>query len=260
MDYSAAITNEIYKLWWLIPLLLVVTVFKTPWFKGLAGEALVKLAARLRLPADTYHPIHNVTLPTPDGTTQIDHIFVSRFGIFVVETKNMKGWIFGAENQAEWTQKIFKQTFRFQNPLRQNYKHLKALEAALDVPPEVMHSVVVFAGDSTFKSPMPANVTKGGGYITYIKSFRETVLTESEVQNVLGQIRAGRLEPTRKTHRQHVQQLKSRSDPTAERKCPKCGSPMVLRTAKQGANAGRQFWGCSTFPKCKVMQNVTELH
>lgn len=47
------------------------------------------------LPKSTYTPFHDVTLPTPDGTTQIDHIFVSRFGVFVVETKNMGGWIFG---------------------------------------------------------------------------------------------------------------------------------------------------------------------
>ncbi|MEX0731732.1 MAG: nuclease-related domain-containing protein [Aquisalimonadaceae bacterium] len=118
MDY-APIINEVFKLWWVIPILFVISIFKTPWFKGLIGEALVKFAARLRLPEDTYHRIHNVTLPTPDGTTQIDHIFVSRFGIFVVETKNMKGWIFGGENQAQWAQKIFKKSFKFQNPLRQ---------------------------------------------------------------------------------------------------------------------------------------------
>jgi len=256
MDYSPII-NEMFKLWWVIPILLVIAVFKTPWFKGLLGEALVKFAARLRLPVETYHPIHNVTLPTPDGTTQIDHILVSRFGIFVVETKNMKGWIFGDESQAQWTQRIFKKSFKFQNPLRQNYKHVKALEVALDVPSEAIHSIVVFAGESTFKSPMPANVTRGGGYITYIKSFSEPVLSESQVQRVVSKIKAARLEPTRETHRQHVQQLKMRADSLAERKCPKCGSSMVLRTAKRGGSAGNQFWGCSAYPKCRVVQNVT---
>lgn len=190
---------------------------RSPWFKGLAGEALVALAAKLRLPASTYHRLHNVTLPTPDGTTQIDHIFVSRYGIFVVETKNMKGWIFGGERQAQWTQKIYKRTFRFQNPLRQNYKHVKALESALDVSPEHIHSVVVFNGASRFKTPMPANVTWGGAYITYIKSFTNPVLSESEVRDVLSQIKSGRLAPTRETHRQHVQQLRSRSTPTGQR-------------------------------------------
>lgn len=257
MDYSPIVYEALKLLWWLVPATLVIGFLKSPWFKGLCGEALVKFAAKLRLPADAYHRIHNVTLATPDGTTQIDHVFVSRFGIFVVETKNMKGWIFGGQNQAQWTQKIYKKTFRFQNPLRQNYKHVKALESALDVPPEVIHSVVVFAGESTFKSPMPANVTQGGGYIKYIKSFSQPVLSESEVQRVLAQIQSGRLKPNRETHRQHVQQLRSRSDPTAERTCPKCGCSMVLRTAKRGPGAGNQFWGCSAYPKCRVLQNVS---
>lgn len=256
MDYSP-IVNEVFKLWWVIPILLFISIFKTPWFKGVLGEALVKLAAKLRLPEETYHRIHNVTLPTPDGTTQIDHIFVSRFGIFAVETKNMKGWIFGGENQTQWTQRIFKKSFKFQNPLRQNYKHVKALEAALEVPPESIHSVIVFTGESTFKSPMPPNVTTGGGYITYIKSFSEPVLSEAQVKQAVSQIESGRLEPNRETHRQHVQQLKARGDTSAVRKCPKCGSAMVLRKAKRGANAGKEFWGCSGYPKCRVVQNVT---
>jgi hypothetical protein len=152
MNLSSAI-GEVLKLWWIIPTLLVIGVLNSPWFKGVFGEALVKFAARLRLPSDTYHSFHNVTLPTPDGTTQIDHVFVSRFGIFVVETKNMKGWIFGHEDQAEWAQKIFRHSFKFQNPLRQNYKHARALQSALDLPLKAFHSVVVFVGSSTFKSP-----------------------------------------------------------------------------------------------------------
>lgn len=257
MDYSPIVNEALKVLWWLVPAMLIIGFFKSPWFKGVLGEALVRFVAKLRLPANTYHPIHNVTLPTPDGSTQIDHIFVSCFGIFVVETKNMKGWIFGGENQSQWTQKIFKKSFKFQNPLRQNYKHTKTLESALEISPEVIHSIVAFAGESTFKSPMPANVTRGVGYITYIKSFRDPVLSEAEVQKIVAQIQSGRLEPSWGTNRRHVQQLKTRSDPNAERACPKCGSGMVFRTAKHGDNAGKQFWGCSAYPKCRVVQNVT---
>jgi restriction system protein len=255
MDHSP-MPNEVFKLWWVIPILLVIAVRKTRWFKGWRGEAFVKFAARLRLPAETYQPLHNVTLPSPDGTTQIDHIFVSRFGIFVVETKNMKGWIFGGEGQAQWTQTIFKTSFKFQNPLRQNYKHVKAVQATLDVPPNTIRSVVVFVGASTFKSAMPRNVTKGRGYITYIKSFRDPILSDSQVQRAVSTIQTARLKPTRQTHRQHVQQLKTRADPSAERKCPKCGSRMIVRTAKRGSSAGNQFWGCSAYPKCRLVQDL----
>jgi hypothetical protein len=256
MNFSPII-NEVFKtLWWVIQMMLFLAFLGSPKFKGILGEALVKVAAWLRLPSKTYHPIHNVTIPTLDGTTQIDHIFVSCFGIFVVETKNMKGWIFGGENQKQWTQTIFKKSSKFQNPLHQNYKHVKALETSLDVPPEVIHSVVVFVSDSTFKSLMPANVTHAGGYITYIKSFRDPVLTEAQVQKAIAQIQSGRLTPSWETDRQHVHQLKKRSDPNADKKCPKCGKPMVLRTAKRGANAGNQFWGCSAYPKCRMVQNI----
>lgn len=257
MDYSPVV-NEIMKmLWWVVPAVLIIGFFQSPWFKGVFGEALVRFAAKLRLPSGTYHRIHNVTLPTPDGTTQIDHVFVSRFGIFVVETKNMKGWIFGGETQPQWTQKIFKKTFKFQNPLRQNYRHVKALEAVLDVRPTAIHSLVVFVGASTFKSSMPANVTHGGGYISYIKSFHQPVLSETEVQRCLLQIRSGRMEPSRQTNRQHVDQLKARFGPSVERRCQKCGSSMLLRTAKRGRNSGNQFWGCSAYPKCNSVQDVT---
>ena len=225
---------------WVIPLMLVVSVLRSPWGKGHVGEWFVRFMLLLRLDKATYFPLHNVTLATPDGSTQIDHVIVSRFGIFAIETKNMQGWIFGGERQAEWTQKIYKRTFKFQNPLRQNYKHTKALEATLQVPPESIHSVIVFVGGSTFKTDMPASVTYGGGCARFILSFTEPLFSDQQVQDLVLQL----------------QQLKERHAPDAERKCPACGSAMALRTAKAGAQAGKQFWGCSTFPKCRVMQRL----
>ncbi len=256
MDFFPAIVSAFGTIWWLILLAMVLALVKTPWSKGMVGESLVKLAAWARLPADVYHPVHNVTLRTPDGTTQIDHVFVSRFGVFVVETKHMKGWIFGGEKQPKWTQKIYRKTVSFQNPLRQNYKHVKAIEAMLDVPVEAIHSVVAFTGGSTFKTSMPANVTAGGGYVRYIRSFKTPVLTDEQVRETTAAIESGRLAATRATHRQHVAQLKTRSNPNAARLCPKCGGEMVLRTVKRGANVGTHFWGCSAFPICRTRQEA----
>ncbi|MNF80184.1 DNA topoisomerase I [compost metagenome] len=168
----------------------------------------------------------------------------------------MSGWIFGSEQQAQWTQKLYKRTFKFQNPLRQNYKHLKALEATLGVDPERLHSVISFIGGSTFKTEMPANVTQGIGFIRYIQSFQQAVFSAAEVDAMLHALQTGRRAPTLATNREHVQNLKRRSDPTAERHCPECGSALVIRSRKTGANAGLQFWGCSTFPKCRTMQSL----
>ncbi|SDF37629.1 Nuclease-related domain-containing protein [Pseudomonas seleniipraecipitans] len=189
-----------------------------------------------RLDGHTYRRLHNVTLNTPDGATQIDHVSLSVYGIFVLETKNMSGWIFGSEKQAQWTQKLYKRTFKFQNPLRQNYKHLKALEATLGVSLEHLHSVITFVGGSTFKTEMPANVTQGIGFVRYIKSFQQPVFSEADVDAMRHTLKTGRRAPTLATHREHAQNLKRRSDPTAERQCPKSGSALVIRTCKTGAN------------------------
>ncbi|MFP6790876.1 MAG: nuclease-related domain-containing protein [Thalassolituus sp.] len=206
---------QIFKpLLWVIPIIVLIGIAKSPWFKGIIGEALLKLIAKIRLPADVYVPIHDVTLPSihasSSDTTQIDHIFVSKYGLFVVETKNYKGWIFGNEKQAQWTQKLYKKSYRFQNPLRQNYKHQKALQALLDIPLEKIHSVIAFMGEATFKTPMPKNVTRGGAYVGYIKSFREVVFSDDEVGELVSKIEEGRFKAGRETNRRHVAGLKVR--------------------------------------------------
>jgi len=262
IDFGVLFEQLISSYWWAIPLFVLIAIFKSPWFKGVMGEFMVNMAARLLLDKTKYHLIKNVTIPTEDGTTQIDHIIVSRYGVFVVETKNMKGWIFGSERQKTWTQQIYKSKHRFQNPLHQNYKHTKTLEQALGLEHEKMISAVVFVGDSTFKTEMPENVTHGGGYIRFIKSHTEVLLTESEVQQVIGQIADGRLKPSIKTNREHARHVKEivaskEAAQSADTKsCPKCGSVMVLCTSKKGPNAGNQFWGCSAFPKCRSISAI----
>lgn len=248
---SSILSVLIEKLWWLPLVIIIVSVLKTPWFKGLVGEWLVKVSANYLLDKAIYHAIHNVTLETPDGTTQVDHIFISKYGVFVVETKNYAGWIFGSENQSTWTQKIYKTTNKFQNPLRQNYKHLKAIESALNVPFEHLKSVIVFVGGSTFKTNMPANVTYAGGYIRYIKSFNQPVFDENEVLRLLNTIQSQRLRPSLKTNRDHVKNLEARLTDNTSKTCVKCGSSMILRAVKSGENAGKQFWGCSQYPRCR---------
>ncbi|MCU1758375.1 NERD domain-containing protein [Pseudomonas sp. 14P_8.1_Bac3] len=242
---------------WLLPLMLVMSLLKPRLFKGWIGEQLVRFFAHLLLDRKIYRRLHDVTLITPDGTTQIDHVFVSPFGVFVLETKNMGGWIFGGEKQAQWTQQIYKKRFKFQNPNHQNYKHLKALQAVLEIEPEHVHSVIAFVGGSTFKTEMPANVTQGMGLVRYIKSFQQPVFSEAQVTAMLDTLQAGRLAPTLATRREHVQRLKQRDDPSASRLCPRCGSALVVRAYKTGSRMGQQFWGCSTYPKCRTMQPLS---
>lgn len=243
-----------------VALAVLAAFFTSAWFKGKLGEFLVNMAAYFRLDHDTYHLIKDVTLPTDTGTTQIDHIIVSVYGVFVVETKYMKGWIFGAEKQKTWTQKIYRHTTRFQNPLHQNYKHVKTLQSLLDLTDEQVHSVVVFIGDSVFKTAMPANVAYGGAYISYIKSKTKPVLTSEQVSQIKQQIDQGRLERSFKTNRAHIRHvretLNTKASVTGNITCPKCGGAMVLRESKRGATIGQQFWGCGAYPKCRAIVQV----
>ena len=210
MDLILIIGPVIGQLWYIIPIFIISAALRSAWFKGKLGEFEVNAATRLHLDRNKYHLIKNVTLASEDGTTQIDHIIVSIYGIFVVETKNMKGWIFGGENQKTWTQKIYKKTSTFQNPLHQNFKHVKTLETMLGIPKEKIHSVIVFVGYSTFKTDMPENVITLGKYPAFIKSKKETVLTESEVNIAIKKIGIRRLAESLKTDREHVKDLKSR--------------------------------------------------
>ncbi len=258
MDLTLLFSPLITMLWYLLPLVVLATLFKSAWFKGVVGEFIVNLTAKWLLDSKQYHLIKNVTLPTDEGTTQIDHIIVSPYGVFVVETKNMKGWIFGSERQKTWTQKIYRHTQKFQNPLHQNYKHVKTLEVLLGLRPEQFHSLVVFVGESSFKTSMPENVTHGIGYIRYIKSKRVVVLSESEVKTVIAKIGSGRLAPSLRTHIEHVNNVKEHVKKAVERdSCPKCGGEMVLREVKKGIHVGKKFWGCVRFPSCTGGRNVS---
>ena len=206
--FEPILKQLIGSFWYLIPFFILVSLAKSAWFKGIWGEFIVNLSAKLFLDAKQYRLIKNVTLPTEDGSTQIDHIIVSKYGVFVVETKNMKGWIFGSPNQKTWTQKIYKHSSKFQNPLHQNYKHVKTLESLLSVEKEQIFSVVVFVGNSIFKTDMPENVTDGSGYIQLIKSKKQLVLSESEVMDIINKIETRRLIPSFKTNREHVKHVK----------------------------------------------------
>ena len=210
MDPLSLFTPVLKQWWWLFPLLILVTLLQSPRFKGWLGEWLVTVKTRRKLPASTYRAFHDVTIPDGTGTTQIDHIFVSPYGLFVLETKNYKGWIFGSERDAQWTQTTGRYKHRFQNPLRQNYKHTATLAALLGISHDLLHSVVVFTGEAQFKTPMPDNVRKLRDFDRYILNFRDVVLTERDIQSICHTIHSGRLAQGRATNAAHRQNLRKR--------------------------------------------------
>lgn len=192
----------------LLPLLFIAAYLKSPSFKGKIGERTVRRLIEKRLDSNIYREFSDVTIFTDDGTTQIDHIYVSPFGIFVVETKNLRGWIFGGKNQAQWTQIIYKKKSKFQNPLRQNYKHIKSLESALRLPLNAFKSVVVFTGDCTFKTEMPDEICTRSDLIDYIRSIDTRILSDSQIIKICAQINSIKLDASSRGHRDHVRHLR----------------------------------------------------
>ena len=208
LDFSV-ILAPLLQLWWLIPLVIVVLFFKSATGKGIVGEGMLNSFLGVSLNKEEYQLLKDVTLPTEDGTTQIDHIIVSRYGIFVIETKNYKGWIYGSEHQKRWTQSIYGKKNTFQNPLHQNYKHSKTLQKLLNLDDDKVFSVIVFVGESTFKTDMPNNVVRPRDLIRFIKAHNKALFASNDVNNIVWHIEESRLSRGFQTDRQHVQNLKS---------------------------------------------------
>jgi len=221
--------------------------------KGWLGEKVTQFGLWHHLDEQVYRRFHDVIVPARNGTTQIDHVLVSCYGIFVVETKNYKGWIFGAEHAAQWTVSHFGKKFQFQNPLRQNFRHTQCLAEHLHLPPEKFRSVVFFIGDCELKTALPANVLTRG-LVSHVQSFTTPCLTPTEAGAVATSLASLKADPTL-TSRAHLASLTARHQSTTI--CPRCGSPLVERTARSGSNAGKAFLGCKGFPKCRFVRSVT---
>lgn len=159
---------------------------------SLSEQAVVhKLASGLDY--KKYFIFNNLILPLRrgGGTTQIDHIVVSQYGIFVAEIKDYAGRIFAGKDDKVWTQTLLgKQNNKnpFQNPLRQNYGHVKALEDRLSLPREYFHNIVVFSERCEFKTPRIENVLYLSEVSDVIKRFQEPKIGVHDLVSILGKL------------------------------------------------------------------------
>lgn len=176
------------------------------------GEVLVSRTVLKNFGPPDYHLMNHVTLQMKDGTTQIDHILVSRFGVFVIETKDYKGWIFGNAQHVTWTQVLFKAKFKFQNPILQNLRHVSAVRDLLDfLPPGVVKSAVVFTGEAEFQTEVPQGVFSSlSGFIEYLRGQTAEAMSINRVQFCVGRLETARLAISGKTDVEHVESLARR--------------------------------------------------
>ena len=251
-------------------IILVVALFSyLAWYnsakqKGKRGE--MRVSAILSQLSDEYTILNDLVFRTEKGTTQIDHLVVSKYGIFTIETKNYRGEIYGDDNRKEWTQLIVTEVTyakkwwktytyvtknRFYNPVKQSVGHAFRIKELLSVFPHVkIVPIVVFTGDAILSYVESKNhVVYEENLLDVIDGYKTTYLTDNDVQAVLAILTGNNIRET-VSDRQHVKNLR-----TAAREvnatinsgiCPKCGGHLIGRNGKYGT-----FYGCSNYPKCR---------
>ncbi|MDX1699070.1 MAG: nuclease-related domain-containing protein [Melioribacteraceae bacterium] len=120
--------------------------------KGNSGEYLTYV--HLEKVEGHHRILTNLYIPKKDGsTTEIDVVMIAQSGIYVFESKNYSGWIFGSEKSQYWTQTFPNgQKQRFYNPISQNKGHIKALQSLLEIKNnDFFKSYIVFSERCTLK-------------------------------------------------------------------------------------------------------------
>lgn len=243
-------------MWFYIILLLIVimlTVLRLPVVKGAIGELVVKLIIGKtsdKLGKEKF-VINNLLLQNENGkTSQTDHVVINKNGVFVIETKNYAGRIYGDDYQKEWTQVLNygKVKNRFYSPVKQNAVHIHRItELIADAFP--VHLVVVFVkGNVAFiKSKYVYSLF---GLIRKLRTSNEKNLSLEEMRMVY-EILSNQNKSEVISNREHVANIKKTQSDISNHICPRCGGTLVVRKGRNG-----DFLGCSNYPNCRFTSKL----
>jgi hypothetical protein len=222
--------------------------------KGSIGEGITRLFTS-GLNNEDYYKIHDLMIKRNGGeTSQIDHLFISQYGIFVIETKNYKGWIFGNEKDKYWTQTIYQHKEKMFNPIWQNKGHIQALKEILEEFGELPFiSIIAFSPRATLKT---INIDSDHTYVNdqmqvsqIIKSYHKPLMSHYQSRKIYEKLESLNIKglDAKITHAQNIQrELKQKHTLAAHNICPKCGGELKPKEGKYG-----NFKGCSGYPKCR---------
>lgn len=245
---------DIFKMWWYVWVLLIVFgLYKwfIPEIRGYFGEKLVKLYLN-KLDKTKYLVINNIMLQIGDKTTQIDHVVISNYGIFSIETKNYRGWIIGNEFDDYWKQIIFKRKERLRNPIKQNWGHIQALKEIFSGYPNIKYySIVTFTPRANLKVKTTSDVIYTSQLLNTIKKYDSECITDALKEQLCSQLTSLNVnnKVNRKAHVKTIRNtLNEKKNLINKNICPKCGGQLVVRNGKYG-----QFKGCNNYPKCKFI-------
>ncbi len=249
---------------------LIENLFTTPTPKELGNSGEESLRKKLAsLDFFGYHGrcLQNVYVPRRDGSTsEIDVIYITQKGLFVIESKNYSGYIFGNEQQKYWTSTLYAgknwlgikevEKHRFYNPIRQNKGHLIALwKYCGNIK---AFSIIAFGDDCELMDVSWKSENVEVCYYSELKKCIKDIwnntpdLYDEETIDDIYQSLAS-LDKSSVTQAAHINNIKYGNSSNV---CPSCGGTLVLRTAKNGRFAGNQFYGCSNYPRCKYIKNI----
>jgi predicted PolB exonuclease-like 3'-5' exonuclease len=221
-----------------------------PKIKGYFGEKSVAFLLSA-LDESKYKVINNIMLQVGNKTTQIDHVIVSNFGIFVIETKNYKGRITGNEFDDYWTQRLNK-GYKLRNPIRQNYGHIQGLKEHLGEFTDVNYiSIVAFTTNADLKVNIKSEVVYTVNLAKTIKKYNTETISNTAKEQIYSKLLS--LNVDSKENRQaHVKaihkDIADRDNKIKNDVCPKCGGKLVMKKGKYG-----NFKGCGNYPKCRFI-------
>lgn len=239
-------------------ILIIAVLILAVWLRSSKGRIGEQRVAHIlgRLPKDRYRVINNLLLRTSSGsTTQIDHIVISEYGIFVIETKFYKGWIYGGENSEYWTQNIYGHKYSLRNPIHQNQGHIRALKHLLkDFGNIPFISIVAFSRQCRLGINASTPVIYWGQIPRIISQFRDKCLTYEQVISIYNRLIESNRD-SKESRKEHIRNVRTneqrRNTAIASGKCPRCGGTLILRHGPYGS-----FYGCSNYPRCRFTSKL----
>ena len=241
------LTNPIYWIFIVTGLLLIIfnkKIYKT--IVGKAGEHWVK--ERLdKLPKDVYFILNDIMIEVDGKTSQIDHIVVSQYGIFVIETKQYNGYFTGSKYDKRWVRHLGKKKVNYENPIRQNYGHIKNLCKLLNIPEDIVFNIVCIPSKAKLNIENDGEITRYYTINQKILTYNKVLISNpTDIYNKIKELNITD-ESQRRIHKNKARENDLYGDMT----CPKCGSKLLVKNGKYGT-----FIGCSNYPKCKYTKNV----
>jgi hypothetical protein len=174
---------------WIVPLALLIAYLSSPRHRGEIAEARVRRLLAAGLERSRYTVFNDLDVPSGGGTVHVDHVVVSKFGVFVIESQYARGWISGGEFQERWKQYHLGRFTRLDNPLHRNKIQVDALGRLLGLPRQKMHPLVVMVGQKGYKSPMPEQMVVPERLIRHIHRKGQQLLNDEQAVRVIEGLR-----------------------------------------------------------------------